>query len=148
METDLLAKLIDAKHDVLGQLRELAGRQSELIPQSDMGRLLSLLAVKQRLLVELQSLERQLDPFRDQDPDQRLWRSPADRQHCREAADRCDSLLAEIMSMERKCESELIRRRDQASTLLQGIHIAASATQAYATALESRGNQLDVSCES
>lgn len=147
METDFLAKLVDLRHDVLVQLRQLARQQAVVIHEADMTRLLSLLGIKQRLLNELQNFERQLEPFRSQDPDQRIWRTPADRQRCREVAERSESLLGEIVLVERECETNLIQRRDHAAVLLQGAHSAARATQGYAVPLESRGSQLDVSCE-
>ena len=147
METDFLAKLVDLRHDVLVQLRQLARQQAVVIHEADMTRLLSLLGIKQRLLNELQNFERQLEPFRSQDPDQRIWRTPADRQRCREVAERSESLLGEIVLVERECETNLIQRRDHAAVLLQGAHSAARATRGYAVPLESRGSQLDVSCE-
>ena len=77
MDTDLLASFIGKKHDVLEQLRQLSRRQMDLIGEGDMTGLLSVLNVKQNLLVALQAVERDLDPFRQQDPDQRTWRTVA-----------------------------------------------------------------------
>src|SRR5688572_8848531 len=136
METDFLAQLIDARHHVLVQLQELARQQAVLVQDGDMTRLMSLLAVKQRLLNTLQDHERKLEPFRVQDPEQRLWRSNADRQRCREVAEHSELMLGEILRVERQCETELIQRRDDAAKLLQGAHSAARATQAYVSPLE------------
>lgn len=146
-ETDLLARLIDAKHGVLVQLRQLALRQQEWIAQGDMSRLMSLLAAKQQLLGQLQQVEQGIDPFRAQDPDRRPWRSPQDRNRCRDTAAKCEAMLAEIMDLERKSESELVQRRDLAAVRLQGLHQADRATQAYFAPLEPRGSQIDLSCE-
>ena len=80
METDLLANLIDQKHSVLLQLHELSRRQLRLIDENNISDLLCLLSAKHSLLMQLQRVEDQLNPFRHQDPELRSWRDPADRQ--------------------------------------------------------------------
>lgn len=132
LSTDLLGDLIRRKHNCLLHLRDLGQRQLGLVRQGSMDELLDVLAAKQHLLVELQRIERGLDPFRKQDPEARSWRSPEDRQRCAEELARCDALLAEIMTQEKQSEQELIRRRDEAARRLQGAHTAAQARQAYA----------------
>jgi hypothetical protein len=147
MDTNLLARLIEVKHGLLVQLQQLAARQQEWVSQGDMARLLNLLAAKQHLLGELQRVEQGLDPFRAEDPDGRRWRSPEDRQRCREQAAACETLLTEIMNIERQCESELIQRRDRTEVVLQGLHHAEHASRAYFAPSESNGRQIDLSCE-
>jgi len=144
MDTDVLKELIDRKHHVLSQLSQLAQRQVSVVKQGDMTHLLGVLAAKQKVLSVLQGIERQLDPFRKQDPDSRLWRSPADRQRARDAAQRCESLLGEIISLERQSEENLVHRRDAAAARLQGVHGAAQARHAYAAATLRPGDQLDI----
>ena len=73
--TDTLAELIEAKCRRLASLRELGRRQLALIEEGDMNALLDLLTTKQRSLIELQRIERALDPFRGENPDARRWRS-------------------------------------------------------------------------
>ncbi|MBC8354129.1 MAG: hypothetical protein H8E66_19225 [Planctomycetes bacterium] len=131
METELLASLIDKKYAILSSLRQLARAQGKIVQDGDMTRLMKLLATKQNLLTQLQHIERQLDPFRSQDPDSRKWRSPERRQQTRDMATRCESLLSEIMLVEKQCEGELVVRRDAAATRLQGIHSVTQATDAY-----------------
>src|SRR5262245_46737952 len=80
METDVLSQLIENRHDLLVELYQLAKRQPDAIRAGESNRLLSLLAAKQRLLHELLRVDRLLDPFRDQDPERRIWRSAADRE--------------------------------------------------------------------
>lgn len=132
LPTDLLSDLIRRKHNCLLHLRDLGQRQLDLVRQGSMDELLDLLAAKQHLLAELQRIERGLDPFRDEDPDQRAWHAPEDRQRCAQELARCDALLAEIMAQEKQSEQELIRRRDEAARRLQGVHTAAQARRAYA----------------
>lgn len=147
MNTDLLAELIDKKHHVLEQLRQLSRRQTELIDQGDMTRLIRLLAAKQKLLGDLQSLESELHPFRDEDPESRQWRTPDARARCRQTAERCEALLGEIMLIEKQSESELTQRRDTVAAQLQGAHAASHATRAYTQSPPARSRQLDVTSE-
>jgi len=148
VETDLLTQLIDKKHGVLVQLHQTSQRQLSLARDGgDVARLLSLLAAKQTLLGELTKIEKCLDPFRAQDPERRVWRSPLDRQRCAQTADRSGSLLAEIMSMEKQGETELVRRRDAAAEQLQAAATAAQARQAYSTSAPVPDHQLDLTSD-
>lgn len=148
LPTEILARLIEVKRDLLAQLHQLAARQKEWVSQGDMMRLLGVLSVKQQLIEELQRIERGLDPFRVQDPESRKWTSEVERQKCRGMAEECESLLADIMDVERHCESALIERRDQVAGRLQGMHHALRASQSYFAPAETRGSQIDLSCES
>lgn len=147
-DTARLAELIAARLEVLVQLRELARRQLEVIGEADMPRLFVLLSSKQTLLERMQRLDGELDPFRRQDPERRVWSSSAARQKARAESDRCESLLQEIMLIEKQGETELIRRRDEAATQLEGMHTAARARTAYAGGGSSRqGGRLDLTSE-
>ncbi len=96
-----------------------------------MTELLDVLSAKQQMIVELQRIERGLDPFRTQDPEQRSWRSPDERTRCAEQLNRCEALLAEIVRQEKHSERDLIRRRDEAAARLEGVHAASQARGAY-----------------
>ena len=147
METSILAELIAKKHDLLVQLRDVGKRQMELIAAGDMTHLLKLLSSKQRLLNGLQEIERQLDPFRQQNPDRRTWASEADRNRCGQTATRCDVLLAEVVEQERQSESRLLAHRDRAAVQLDGLQQAAQARRAYAEPLAADACRLDLSSE-
>ncbi len=148
LDTDTLAALIAKKHELLVQLRDLGRRQMELIDLGDMTQLLKLLASKQRLLAGMHATERQLDPFRHQDPNTRPWPTAAARDRCAAMADECDKLMAEVMSREKQSESQLRYRRDEAAARLQGVHAAAQARQAYAEAPAIPVSHLDLLSES
>ena len=147
MDTDVLAKWIDAKHQLLSQLRELAARQRELVGGGDVTQLMNLLGVKQRLLDVVTTVESRLDPFRAEDPEQRVWRTPEHRIRTRAVSQRCDELLREILAIERDCESKMLVRRDQAANQLQRAHFSTNAAQAYLGAGEVAGGRFDASCE-
>ncbi len=143
-ETDMLAELIGNKHTCLVQLRDMGQRQIELIESGDMTALLDLLAAKQRVLIRLQQVERAMDPFREQDPEQRAWRTPQDRQQSAARLQECESLLSQIVEQEKQGESALIRRRDDAAVKLQGAHHAGQARGAYTSETRTKTNQLDL----
>jgi flagellar biosynthesis/type III secretory pathway chaperone len=131
IETDNLAELIDAKRDILQQIHSLVERQNDKVEAGDMESLMNVLAAKERLLANLQPVEQALVPFRPQDPDTRIWRTPQDRQRCRDSADHCTALLNDILQLEQKSEQSMTQRRDDAAQQLQGTHAAHRARQAY-----------------
>ncbi len=147
-DTDFLTELIGKKLAVLQQLRDLSRRQTDLITDGNTSRLLSVLAAKQTLLAELQKIQKRLNPFRNQDPETRHWRSREDRLQCRQLSERCETLLGEIMLVERQSESELLQRRNAAVARLQGSHSATRATRAYIDSPLPTRQRLDLSSES
>jgi hypothetical protein len=132
IHTDRLAALVESKFRVLSLLVRLAEQQLALIEAADMGWLIKLLAAKQSLLAQLSEIERQLDPFRADDPESRSWRTPEARTDCQRLAELGAQQLADLMELEKKGESEMVRRRDGAAARLKGAHSAAEASHAYA----------------
>lgn len=145
--TDLLAALVERKHGCLVQLREMGRRQWDSVVAGSMTDLLDILAAKQRVLGDLQRVERGLEPFQGQEPETRRWRSPAERQACAGRLAECQMLLREILEQERESERELVRRRDEASAQLQGMHAARAARGAYAQPLAEPFRQLDLTSD-
>ena len=144
-DTALLAALVHRKRECLAQLAGLVRRQQALIEAEQMALLLDVLAVKQRLLGELERIERGLDPFRNQQPSARPWPTAEDRRRCAAELDDCRCLLQEIVARERQSEDELSRRRDQTAERLQSTHRARDARSAY-TSHDGRDlNQMDLS---
>jgi hypothetical protein len=142
--TAILSERIQQKHELLVQLRDTGLRQLELISSGDMNQLLKVLAAKQRMLGILQTVERALDPFRSEDPEKRIWRSPADRQKCAEMALCCESLLRAIVEQERQSESQMISRRNDAARRLRDIQDAAEIHRAYSDDPAQLMGQLDL----
>jgi hypothetical protein len=132
-DTDRLSELIAAKLQVVELLSGLARRQLELAEQAEMTALLKVLSAKQTVLDQLQRLERQLDPYREQDPERRVWRSAALRQRCQQQMDQCGHVLNEVMVLEKQGEAALVRRRQVAALALEQVQSATDARSAYAT---------------
>lgn len=148
LQTNQLAEMVERKHACLQRMREMGARQLDLIRAGEMTALLDVLAAKQRLLTQLQQVERTLDPFRHDDPDARLWRTPDDRQRCAARLAECESMLAEIVQDEKLSARELTQRRDATARQLQGTHVASQARDAYAGATPRGTGQLDLCSDS
>jgi len=130
-DTELLSDLVRRKRSCLAQLRDMGERQLELVRYGNITQLLELLGVKQQVLVSLQQVERQMDRFRGEDPQNRRWDSPQKRQECAASLAECERLLAQIVVQEKQSEQELVRRRDEAAARLAGVHSAGQARNAY-----------------
>jgi flagellar biosynthesis/type III secretory pathway chaperone len=147
LDTAKLTKLLADKCQLLTQLRQLGARQFQSIDTADLSQLLNLLAAKQRLIGGLQTIEQQLNPYREQSPDEREWASPADRHQCAQLAETCQQLLAEVVEIEKQSEHCLVLRRDEAATRLQAAHFASQARQAYDGPAGVALSQVDLSSE-
>ena len=145
LPTDRLAQLIGKKLAVLERIREISRRQLEVVDVSEPSELMTVLAGRDRLLKVLHAIEREIDPFRGEDPDQRVWRSPEARRACRQAADRSDALLDEIMLFDKQVESELRRRRDHTAEQLNAAQSATQARKAFAPSMPRKPGGLDLS---
>jgi hypothetical protein len=95
----------------------------------------------------LYELERSLDPFRNQLPDERHWRSAEDRRRCAAVLGQCESLLQEILRQERLSEEQLLKLRDASAARLDGAHAAGIARNAYLAQREAVASQLDLSSQ-
>ena len=71
--TEQLAALIDRKHGMLVQLREVGRRQMDLVASRDTASLIKLLAAKQSLITALQAVERRADALFGRRPERRVW---------------------------------------------------------------------------
>lgn len=147
LTTDRLSQLITAKHEVLTQLRALADRQLAALAADDIDRLLSILAQKQKLLNQLQGLERLIDPFRQQDPEARCWSSPKARRECQVIADRANLLLTEVMALEQQAGAAAVQTRDLTASQLAEVTGALAARQAYVSSSAAAHGGLDLMSE-
>ncbi len=148
LDTHKLAERIGQKHQCLVHLRDLARRQMALIAAGDMTQLLKVLSAKQHLIGSLQAIEKDLAPYRHDDPEQRRWPSPADRARCAQQAAACRELLAEIVRAEKSSESGLAERRDEIARRLQVAHVATRARVAYGGPPDPSPGMLDLASES
>lgn len=147
LDTDRLAALIAAKSQVAELLLRLAERQLELAESGQTQPLIKLLAAKQGVLEQLHRLEREIDPFRSQDPDSRQWRTSGDRGACQAQAQQTAELLARAMALEKQGEAAMLRRREAAAAALAAVQSAADARTAYAPGIAAASFNSALQCE-
>lgn len=146
-ETERLAELIERKLACLTELCEMGKLQLQLVRGGEMTSLLNVLSAKQRVIERLQGVEKDLTPFRAQTPQSRRWRTELHRRKCAKQIEMCESLLREILEREKQGESELVRRRDEAASQLNGARQAGRTVGAYAETEGRRAAQLDLASE-
>jgi flagellar biosynthesis/type III secretory pathway chaperone len=146
-ETEQLAEIMGRRLDRLANLAYLCRRQLELIESGDLAVLLKVLSSKQRLLGELQTLERALDPFREQRPEDRRWLSPERRDACSRDIAEANRLLKEIFQIEQRSSVSLHERRDAAAAGLARLHSAQEARGAYLEAPAAPLRRLDLTSD-
>lgn len=132
LPTEQLAALVAAKLQILKVLVQLSRRQVELIEAAEMTTLIKLLAAKQTVMGQLQTIEQELTPFRGEDPDRRVWRSTAARAACQTQAETSNALLTEALALEQRAETAMLGRRDAAAAALASVQTASDARAAYA----------------
>jgi hypothetical protein len=132
-KTEQLAALVAAKQHVLEILVQLSKRQLEVIGTGDISLLMKVLSAKQTVMNQLQTIEGEMKPFRDENPEERVWRSAEDRTACQARAERCNALLAEALALEQQAEQAMVEKRDAAGATLAAVQTAADARFAYAS---------------
>jgi hypothetical protein len=147
LPTDILMQLVRARYTCLVQLRDLGRRQMDLIEQGNVTALLDVLSVKQKPLSDIQRIEKALDPYRGQDPEQRQWRTPDDRTACARLVEQCEAMLKEIVVQEKRCEELMVRKRDATAVRLQQLRWAGRAQGAYTAPACTGIRQIDLSSE-
>lgn len=104
---------------VLERLFELCELQSRTDLNGDDRVLTGYLARKQPLMDEIACIQQQLMVYADDDPESRVWYSASEREQCRQMADRCQSLLRQILVLEQQAIDCLSQRRDAIACQLQ-----------------------------
>lgn len=140
---DRLAELVRRKQACLAELLGICRRQWELVEGGDVEGLLELLAWKQRYLQEIQRLETELAPYRQEVPEIRSWPTEEARRETAGRLQDCRRLLAEILEIERYCEQKMTARREEIRRRLEGLQAAGEAREAYARQ-ERPGDEADV----
>lgn len=116
--TERLAELIETRHATLSELRSLAALQYRIVNSRDLGKLVELLAAKQRFLERLRTIDEALAPYRHDDPDSRVWADPARREWCRQLAAESVVWMGEVMELEVAAERCLAAQRDETTAEL------------------------------
>lgn len=145
--TQALVDLIEHKNTILNRIYRLVDTQVETVNDSRIADLMPLLSKKQELLDEMNRVERELDPYRQEDPDQRQWSSDDARSNCAAMVDANRLLLSNILEKEQACEQELIQQREATAKKLDESMSAASAIESYQQFKKPTRGSLDLSSE-
>lgn len=131
LETSELRKCLERQLEILSALLLLAQQQADCLGADDVEVLLSMLARKQPLLAELLELQEKLRPYREQDPEQRVWTSTAQREHCQQLVANCTQVHQEILRLEASTLTVLEQHRNAIAAQLQDGRDATLAHTAY-----------------
>ncbi len=132
-ETQQLSSLMERQLHVLSALKMLAIQQAECLGADHVELLLSLIARKQPLIDEFLEIHADLKPFREQDPEQRVWVDDSARVRCAQLSESCNKLHHEIMRLETQAIGELELNRNAIAAQLQDCRDATNASTAYLT---------------
>jgi len=131
-DTQQLVGLIDQKHEVLRQLHTLSQYQLRLAGNDGyVDELMRVLSAKQTLIAKLTSVDQLLEPFREQDPESRVWISRDVRSRCSQVAAKCSTLLDELKMLEQKSTAAVITHRDELAQQLRQNQFTVDSTNAY-----------------
>jgi hypothetical protein len=131
LNTEELSSLLERQLEILSALLMLAQQQVDYLGADNVELLLSMLARKQPLINELLELQANLQPFREQDPEQREWVSEHKRAHCQQLVAQCTQMHQELLRLEAMMLSELELHRNAVAAQLQDGRDATLAHTAY-----------------
>jgi hypothetical protein len=129
--THALAGLARQRRRLLESMAAVGERQQQLLDDADTTPLLHLLSAKQQLIGALAQVERQLDPFRTEDPASRVWDSEQQRQACADDLRIGSQLLGVVLERERNHTECVTARRDAVARQLAVANTAHAAASAY-----------------
>jgi hypothetical protein len=133
LPTERLYQLFETKLHLLQEMQQMAITQADLVAEHDMTALMSLLSRKQLLMESLQSLQPQFAVFQNDDPDARVWSSPARRAECQQMAKLCDGLIQQLIIQENRSLDGMNLKRDMVLSQLEQNAAASQVQQAYAS---------------
>lgn len=123
-DTKELTQLVLKRLGILERLWAISKKQLDGIRDGGMEVLFDILARKQSMLHELETVERALDPYRATPPDQRLWDSEEEREKCRQLIANCETMLKRILQCDRTSEQEMIARKSEVEEQLKRLDSA------------------------
>jgi len=145
MSTIHLASLLSKRLLYIKQLATLARRQYEVIQENDITKLLEVLARKEYMLYEIGLIETELSPYKNEDPDARVWNSEEDRLHAAGVIEQTKQIMAYIREMEQVCHEEAVRQKEQLEQQAKRMDSGATIVGAYAKQnTVTRGVLLDI----
>ncbi len=114
------------------RLAPISERQLEIVRSGDVTLLVRLLGLKQQIMYEFEAVEKQLEPFRDTPPEQRVWNDEEERKETGESINRCAALLEEILRNDTLSTTELSAQKDEVEEQIRKTRQGAQVHNGYA----------------
>lgn len=150
MPPEELSRLLDEQFKTLATLVRMSQTQIELIDESRMTELVTLLSKKTPLIERLRG---NADKINQTDLARIPWPNPSDLDRARKTQGKCQQLGDELMRIEAQCETALIASRETMSRQIAEFEQAATASQTYVSGSATMntpqvgGGNLDLSCD-
>lgn len=132
--TKLMLELLEKRLGIIEQLSELARRQLEIIRSGDVVVLLEMLGRKQQAIGELEMTERELAPYREDVPEERIWADEKSRQRAEAVIEYSKELLKYVMEIDAIGERELSEQKDITEAKLKKLEQGSNVHAAYSNA--------------
>lgn len=126
----VLVHLVSEKRQCLARVYDLSQRQMACVTSGDVEALLEVLAAKQRILTELQALDRQLKDYGALDIDRDSIPEEF-REAISTVVTECRTMLKQILDMESECSRILEQRKNDVARQLAEFHDFMQARVAY-----------------
>ena len=125
-------ELIRSEEEMLKRLLLVSQRQMEVVEEGDFTvQLPYLLGKWQQLWNEFELLDRQLAPHKETLPENRVWKSTAERQMTEFAQDRCKELLKTILDNYQICLTKMAAQKDEVAAQLRRIQRGGNTALGY-----------------
>jgi len=131
--TKKLQELGNLKLHLLRSARELSIQQIEVMQSDDVATLLTVLSRKSEILDTLKTLQKELDPYRNQEPEDRIWDSAEEQASCRKIFEEIDRLLEELSQMDNQALDQMTHQRDAMASQIAQFATAEAVQNAYAS---------------
>lgn len=131
--TKKLQELGNLKLHLLRSARELSIQQVEVMQSDDVATLLTVLSRKSEILDTLKTLQKELDPYRNQQPEDRRWDSAEGQAACRTTFEEIDRLLEELSQMDNQALDQMTQQRDAMASQIAQFATAEAVQNAYAS---------------
>jgi len=125
-------ELIRSQEELLRRLLAASQQQLEVVERGDPVILVQFLEQRSRLWFEFEQLEQQLAPYKGIPPEQRVWRTPEERQVTESALNRCKELLQAILTNQQISLTKGEALKEKVEKDLRRVQRAKNAAPAYA----------------
>lgn len=124
-------QIFEERQSCFAELLRLANEQRMLIDAVDYAQLLTLLGSKQRVLGQLEEMQRQHPRLAADWKAVRAGLSVETREACEHVLAETEATLAQLLDQERRDTDEIAARRDQTRSQLNSVSLGQKANAAY-----------------